>query len=394
MRLAKILLGSAAMVAVGTAAQAADPNPVAPPQTAANYVEQCASTDLIVEPGMGFLKPGGDLDYCLALYGMAEFESEFGMELDYGDGPADTVSVPVGGDGWDGFDFTPRLGLVVSTTTAYGPLELAIPIVGADSDDNPLYLRIGGWTFTGDYVSYYRPFGTFGFGFNLVEPGSATNSPDRLWPENVAVADHALDYTTALRIPDFEGLIGASTGAIEFLAGGYWGQRTTILGGIGDFNTYGAAFDFNVNLMSVELAFGGAFDMTVIDPTGAAPALGNAYALSAGVTVPVGAVEFELSTIWARNSGMYTDYAFNDQPAGTYWEVFASVAFDVTETWAVEFDAEYDDGPVDLDGVLQVGAEATFNPFGSFEVTAGAFYEWTRTGDSAVSGAIGASIEF
>jgi hypothetical protein len=316
------------------------------------------------------------------------------------------VSVPIGTAGWSGFDLATSLDLTAFTMTPAGPMIIRIPIVGGGIE----FLTVGSWTFTDSYVSMWRAIGSFFAGFNIVQPGDFSNfflRPVFGAPSigsglhTVGADDFAISYVDPTNPwPDLEvvfGMGGSPTAGAPMIRGGaYFGGRQ--LGGT-PFNIYGALIDTGFVVGPATITFAARMDRTVIDPlgifSGGAPFVGNAFGVGGGVTVAVGAnATVNVNAAFGRNSGAYTGYHHDDQPAGNYLAFGGGFTVAINEQWSFAASAGFDRGPVPMDGVLEVGADVTFNPFGNLEVTAGVDWSRTQTGVSATSGNFGVSVGF
>lgn len=396
MRLTKLLLGSAAIMLAGGAAQAADVNtPVAPMGT---YVPQCGTNN------SGWLKVGGAFEWCLTFSGGADFDSEFGMQLEYDDNPSQTIVTQVGPGGWSGFNLSNTVSLIAFTMTPAGPMIISVPIDASGIE----FLTIGSWTFTDSYIGMWRSVGSFLVGFNLVEPGDFSNFFLRPVFGNPSIGDGLntygngdnpvayIDSVTTPRLPDVEivfGMGGSPAAGAPMVRGGvYFGSRQ--LAAV-PFRTWGALIDTGFVVGPATITFAARIDHTVVDPLGAA-AVGNAFGVGGGVSFAVGdRASVYMNAAFGRDSGEYTGYHFDDQPLGNYLAFGGGFDVAINEQWAFGFDAGFDRGPVALDGVLEVGADVTFNPFGNLEVTAGVDYIRAQTpGDTAIQGNFGVNVGF
>ncbi|MCW5695461.1 MAG: hypothetical protein KIS96_01875 [Bauldia sp.] len=401
MRLTKLLLGSAAIMFASGAAYAADPGAPGVVVPTTSYVPQCGTNN------SGWLKVGGALEWCLTFSGGASFSSSFGMDIDYDDVPTDAVSVPIGTGGWSGFNLSNSVRLVAFTMTPAGPMIISIPIDGSGVE----FLTIGSFTFTDSYVSMWRAVGSFFVGFNVVEPGDTSNfflrpvfgAPSIGGGLHTTFADDgAISYlqNDVPRLPDLEivfGMGGTPAAGAPMVRGGFYvGQRELAAT---DFLIYGALIDTGFVVGPATVTFAARVDHTVIDPlgiaSGLAPVIGNAFGVGGGVSFAVGdRASVYVNAAFGRNSGAYTGYHHDDQPAGNYLNVGGGFEVDITEQWAFGFDASFDRGPVANDGVIELGAGLTFNPFGNLEVTLGADWSRTQTGVSAASADFGVSVGF
>lgn len=400
MRLTKLLLGSAAIMLAGGAAQAADVNSVVTPMQ--SYVPQCGTNN------SGWLKVGGAFEWCLTFSGAANFTSSFGMDIAYGDTPGDAVAVDIGNGGWSGFDLATSLDLTAFTMTPAGPMILRYNVVGGSIE----FLTIGSWTFTDSYMSMWRAVGSFYAGFNVVDPGDFTNfflrpvfgSPSiGSGLHTVGADDFAISYldTDTPRLPDLEvvfGMGGAPAAGAPMVRGGFYvGQRD--MPGVGppspDFLIYGALLDTGFVVGPATITFGARIDHTVIDPLAMAPFVGNAFGLGGRVSVAVGdRANVFVRAAFGRNSGMYTGYHHDDQPAGNYLAFGGGFGVDINETWNFAFGAGFDRGPVPADGVLELDADVTYNPFGNLNITAGVDWNRTQTGVTSLGGNFGVNVGF